>query len=202
MGEPQHEDETVIERRVGPVVRIVALVGGYGILGLAFFVAAEVVLRRVFAVSLQGADEYGGYALAVLAAFGFAYALLERAHTRIDIVLERLPPFARACLDALSVSAIAALAVFLAVRGYATLAESIEFGSLSGQPSMTPLWKPQAVWVGGLVFFALVASLAAVHAVYLLLRRPETVSRVYGARTRDEEIEESRREVRVEGEPS
>lgn len=199
MGKDERRDEVVLERTLGPLVRLVALVGGYGVLALAFFVAAEVVLRRAFAVSLQGADEYGGYALAALAAFGFAYAMMERSHTRIEILLEKLPDALRIVLDLVSVLAMAALAVFLAWRGYATLAESIEFRSLSGQPSMTPLWKPQAVWVAGLVFFAAFACLSALHALYLAVREPSAVMRVYGARTLEEEIDEERRSVETRG---
>lgn len=185
----QNGRSTPVTEIFGGGVRLLALAAGYAVLGLACLIAAEIVLRRAFRISLQGADELGGYVLAVLAAFGFAYTLLERGHTRIELVLERLPLGARAVLDVLSLLAIAAMAVFLAWRGAATLAESIEFRSLSGTPLMTPLWMPQAVWVAGLSIFALVALACLAHALVLLVRAPAAIQSAYGVRSLDEEIE-------------
>lgn len=179
-----------VETWLGPPARLIALVAGYGVLALSLLITAEVLLRRFLNLSLQGGDEFGGYVLATLAAFGFAYALLERSHTRVELVLERLPPAARRCLNLLSALSLAAMAVFFAWRGWTTLAESIEYRSLSGTPMMTPLWQPQAVWVAGLVFFAIVAVASAVHAAILFLAGSPNLARWYGIKTLDEEIHE------------
>lgn len=192
-------DDDPLGRAVGPAIRLTALLAGYGVLLLAFFVAAEVVLRRTVGVSLQGADEFGGYVLAAMAAFGFAYALMDRAHTRIELLLERLPRRPRAALDVLAMLAMAAMAAFMAWRGIAVVMESVEFGSLSGTPSMTPLWRPQAVWAAGLAVFAAFAVAAAIHAVVLFVRRPEAVQALYGARSLDEEIAEEKRSIETRG---
>jgi TRAP-type C4-dicarboxylate transport system permease small subunit len=192
-------DDNPLARAVGPAIRLTALLAGYGVLALAFFVAAEVVLRRTVGVSLQGADEFGGYVLAAMAAFGFAYALLDRAHTRIELLLERLPRRPRAALDALAMVAVAAMATFMAWRGVTVVLESVEYGSLSGTPSMTPLWRPQAVWAAGLAIFAAFALAAAVHAVVLAVRRPDAVQAFYGARSLDEEIAEEKRSIAERG---
>ncbi|BDA85136.1 TRAP transporter small permease protein [Aureimonas sp. SA4125] len=179
-----------LQTYLGPPARIFALVGGYAILALALVITCEVLVRRFFNFSLQGGDEFGGYVLAVVAAFGFAYAWLERAHTRVELVLERLPPGLRSFLDLLSVLSIAAMAIFMAWRGFTTLTESIDYGSLSGTPMMTPLWQPQAVWVAGLLFFALVASATAVQACLLFLRRSPLLADWYGVKSLNEEIRE------------
>ncbi len=179
-----------VETCLGPLARLVALVAGYGVLALSLLITAEVLLRRFLNLSLQGGDEFGGYVLATLAAFGFAYALLERSHTRVEIVLERLPAAARRCLNLLSALSLAAMAVFFAWRGWTTLAESIEYRSLSGTPMMTPLWQPQAVWVAGLAFFALVAVASAVHAAVLFFSRSPNLARWYGIKTLGEELHE------------
>ena len=192
-------DDNPLTRAVGPAIRLVALLGGYAVLALAFFVCAEVILRRAVGISLQGADEFGGYVLAGMAAFGFAYALMERSHTRIELLLERLPNRAVAGLDALAVLAVAGMAAFMAWRGVAVVMESIEFRSLSGTPSMTPLWRPQAIWAAGLIVFAAFAAAAAIHALRLLIVRPDALRAWYGARTLDEEIAEEKRSVERRG---
>ncbi len=50
----------------------------------AVLIAVEVVLRKVFALSLGGADEISNYVLAVTSSWTFGYALLRKAHIRID----------------------------------------------------------------------------------------------------------------------
>lgn len=175
---------------LGPVARIFALFAGYSVLGLALLITCEVLLRRLFNFSLQGGDEFGGYTLAMLAAFGFAYTWLERSHTRVELVLERVPKGVRAVLDLISALSIASMAIFLAWRAWTTLAESIEYRSLSGTPMMTPLWQPQALWVIGLAFFALVAAITAVHAAILFAKRSPMLAQWYGVKTLNEEINE------------
>lgn len=174
----------------GPLARYMALAAGYGVLGLSILITCEVLMRRFFNVSLQGGDEFGGYVLAVLAAFGFAHTWLERAHTRVEILLERSRGTLRSILDVLAVLSITAMAVFMAWRAWTTLLESLEYGSLSGTPMMTPLWQPQALWVAGLSVFALVTVATAIHAVLLLIRGSSLLSQFYGAKTVDEELRE------------
>ena len=59
-------------------------------LGLAVVVTVETVARKVFNVSLQGADELGGYALAVGSTIAFSLALMGRNHIRVDVFHETL----------------------------------------------------------------------------------------------------------------
>jgi TRAP-type mannitol/chloroaromatic compound transport system permease small subunit len=188
-----------VVRTFGPVLRLTALAAGYGVLALSFLIAAEVILRRAAGVSLQGADEYGGYVRAAMATFGFAYALMERAHTRIELLHERLSARPRAVLDVIAMLAVAGMAVFMAMRGVALTAESHAFGTLSGTPRMTPLWRPQAVWAAGLVLFAAFAAACAVHALILMVRNPAAVQRFYGAKSLDEEIAEEKRSAETRG---
>lgn len=182
-------------RWLGPPARLGAILAGWALTALAVVVGLEVVLRKLFNISLQGADELGGYAVALAAAFGFAWTLLERAHTRIDLFMGFLPAGARRILNLLAVMAIAVFATFMAWRGWTTLLESIEYKSLSGTPLMTPLWWPQSLWVLGLAFFALVALAAFGHALWLMVTDPASLNRFYGARSLAEEIEEERRSL-------
>ena len=47
----------------------------------------EIIARKLFNHSLQGVDEIGGYVVAIIGTFGMALAAVERAHTRIDVLL-------------------------------------------------------------------------------------------------------------------
>ena len=184
---------------LGPLARLFALVAGYAVLGLSLLITTEVFLRKMFNVSLQGSAEFGGYTLATLAAFGFAYTWLDRSHTRVEILLERLPRGVRRVLDLISVLSITAMAVFMAWRGWAAMADSVAYGSLSGTPLMTPLWQPQAVWVLGLIFFALVAAATAVHALVLFVTGAPGLAEAYGAKSLGEELKEHAAQLNERG---
>ncbi len=56
--------------------RMLAWLGGALILGSAFLVTVEVLLRKFFGTSIAGADEISGYAFGVATSLGFAFALL------------------------------------------------------------------------------------------------------------------------------
>lgn len=182
--------ENPLTRAVNPLARFLALIAGYMLLGVALFVTVEILARRFLHISLQGGDELGGYMLAILAAFGFSYALIERAHTRVEILIERVGPRMQAMLNVFSAWCIALMAAFMAWRAWTTLMESVEYRSLSGTPLMTPLWQPQSLWFAGLLLFAGISLAVAVHATLLMLRDRRRLNRFYGIKTLEEVIEE------------
>ncbi|HRP96475.1 MAG TPA: TRAP transporter small permease [Rhodocyclaceae bacterium] len=192
-------EKNPVERWCGPVVHAFSLVAGYAVLAITLVIGAEILLRRVFGMSLQGADEYGGYMLAIVTAIGAAHALLDRAHTRIEILVERLPQGARAVLNVASALVMAAMAAFLAWRAVVAMLESIEYQSVSTSPLMTPLWMPQAAWVAGMILFAVVASVVALHALSLTVGNWRAINRWYGIKTLSEELDEATAEVEPQG---
>ncbi|HEX5513894.1 MAG TPA: TRAP transporter small permease [Gammaproteobacteria bacterium] len=178
------------------LARLAALGAGYATLALSFLVAFEVVARKVFNYSMQGADEIGGYVMAIGVAFSFTYALVERAHTRVDVFYAQCPVFLRAPLNLFASLSLAGMAVFMFHRGVATLQESIEFKSLASTPLQTPLWIPQGLWVVGLGLFALFTAVLALRAIYLVVTRQfGSVNKEFGPRDADDEIEEAQREL-------
>ena len=70
---------------------VLATVFGLIFLGLAVVVTVETIARKLFNVSLQGADELGGYALAVGSTIAFSLALMGRNHIRVDVFHEMFP---------------------------------------------------------------------------------------------------------------
>ncbi|SDL05574.1 TRAP-type C4-dicarboxylate transport system, small permease component [Modicisalibacter muralis] len=170
-----------------------ALMAGYAALFLAGLITFEVIARKFFNFSIQGANEIGGYVLAIGVAFSFAYALLQRAHTRVDVLLAKLPAALRAPLNVIASVLLAGFAGFMLWRGADTLLVTLEFQSHASTPLQTPLWIPQSLWVAGLAVFALLATLLALRAIYLLLGgNVAQLNTEFDPRSADEELDEAR----------
>ncbi len=172
-----------------PVARFVAILCGYGVLILSFAITVEIVGRKFFGFSLQGIDDIGGYALAIVAAIGASYTMAMRGHTRIDVFLIRMPAFWQAVLNAVAMVTLAGFAVFALYRGEDVLSESIEFRSVATNPLQTPLWIPQATWLFGVGLFAVFASAYAAHSLYLLIADRRRLNRLYGPATAKDEVD-------------
>ena len=166
-----------------------SIIGGYVLLGLSFLIVFEVIARKLFDFSLQGVDEIGGYVVAITGTFGFAYALIERTHTRIDIVLDHVPSWLRNLLNVLAYGLVTAASVFMLRYAYEALNESILFGSLSPTPLQTTMWIPQSLWVAGLVLFCITALAILVHLLLLQFRDSELAFRLYGPPTIQQEVD-------------
>lgn len=159
--------------------------------GLSLVVTVETIMRKVFNVSLQGADELGGYSLAFGATIAFSLAVMGRSHIRVDVFHDRLPTWLQTALNWLSIVCIAAFAVLLAVLAWFVLQDSRSYQSVSQTPWATPLSWPQGAWLFGLVMFALVSTVFALRATWLLVtRRSTAMNHEFGPRTTKEEVEE------------
>jgi TRAP-type C4-dicarboxylate transport system permease small subunit len=170
-----------------------ALAAGYGGLCLSVLITFEVIARKFFNFSLQGVDEIGGYVLAIGVSFSFAYALLQRAHTRVDVLLAKLPGVLRGPLNVSAALLLATFAAFMLWRAVDTLLVTLEFQSHASTPLQTPLWIPQSLWVAGLTVFSLLAGLLALRAVFLLVTGDiSRLNREFDARSADDELDEAR----------
>ncbi len=153
---------------------------GYLLLLLSLLVGIEVTSRKLFGFSLQGADELGGYVLAIQGAVGFSYALICRAHTRIDVFLTQMPKAVQTVLNLVAMLSITAFAAFMAWRAASAFAETLEYRSIANSPLATPLWIPQSIWLAGLLIFAVISAAMSVWAVYLLFWRNKEFNHEYG----------------------
>jgi TRAP-type C4-dicarboxylate transport system permease small subunit len=73
------------------VEAIIADLFGAIFLTLSVVVTVETLARKLFNFSLQGADELGGYALAIGSTLAFTLALVGRNHIRVDVFHELFP---------------------------------------------------------------------------------------------------------------
>ena len=177
-------------RALERVVDVLVLAVGWWLIVLSVATCVEMISRKLFAFSLQGVDEVGGYTLAIVGAIGFSYTLITRGHTRIDFLVSKLPERWRSVLNMLAMVTLAAMALFAVLRCWVVLSESIEFQSHSTTPLQTPMWLPQSMWLTGWALFAIVAIYMALHSVALFVGgRHAELNKAYGPQTLAEEIE-------------
>ena len=148
---------------------ILADIFGIIFLALSIIVAVEALARKLFNFSLQGADELGGYALAIGSTIGFALAIGGRNHVRVDVFHARLSPVLQAVLNWLSAVSLGAVALFLAAICLRVPLDTLAYGSTAQSPWATPLIWPQSLWYLGLLLFALFAAIAAARATRMLV---------------------------------
>jgi TRAP-type C4-dicarboxylate transport system permease small subunit len=142
--------------------------GGALLLAAALTVSVDVIARKLFTVSLGGADELSGYAFAIGSAWAFPFALLRRANVRVDALYQHLPARLCALLDILALAALGVFAVFLARYAWDVMATSWSLASRSNSALKVPLWIPQALWVAGLLLFLATLALMLARALRAL----------------------------------
>jgi len=173
------------------VEALLAWIFGGIFLGLAVVVTVETICRKVFNVSLQGADELGGYALAVGSTLAFSLALMGRAHIRVDVFHEKFPPRVQAVLNWIAVLSLAVFGLFIAWVAFKVIGDTLQYRSTAQTPWATPLIIPQSVWYAGLAIFALVATGYALRATGLLFSgRIETLNTDFHPKSAKEELKE------------
>jgi TRAP-type mannitol/chloroaromatic compound transport system permease small subunit len=172
------------------LARAGAWFGGLLIIASARLIGVEVVIRRAFDLTIGGADELSGFALAISTAFGLAFTLLERAHIRIDSLYVHLPVRVCALLDILGLAALLGFFGLITWHALGVLETSWRLGARSVSPLATHLLIPHALWVTGLIMFLLIAGLLLIRALGLLLTGDAvSVQRLIGSRSVSEELE-------------
>lgn len=154
--------------------RGVALLCGVVLLVTVGLIIIEIALRKLAGGVLGGTDEVSGYVMAGISAWGFGYALLERAHVRIDLLHRRLATRLQSALDLFALSALASVAILVSYHGWRVLGTTLERGSRANTPLETPLWIPQSVWVMGWTWFALCAVALLVCSIILIAKGRRT----------------------------
>ena len=150
--------------------RYFAIAGGWALAILSLYIGADVIGRKLFAFSLQGSDEIGGYVLAIICAWGFSYTLVQKAHIRLSALLAKFPETAQAVANTIAYGALLLLAFLMLWRGAYMLFESLQIHAVAPTPLETPLWIPQGLWTLGLLWFFLHVSFYFLHALSLLLK--------------------------------
>ncbi|MBY6059540.1 TRAP transporter small permease subunit [Leisingera daeponensis] len=188
------EAETPLDHLLAQVAKagkVATWVSGFALVLVSLMVAAEVLLRKFFSVTLGGMDEITGYVLAVSVSWTLAYALTEKAHIRIDVLYNLVSARFRGLLDLLSLASLTALMFTVTYWAGKLLLTTLKFGSTSNSALQTPLWIPQALWVAGFLFFSFTLLLLVLRAAAFVLRgNVSGVSQIVGIRSVADEVEE------------
>jgi TRAP-type C4-dicarboxylate transport system permease small subunit len=175
-------------RGFGAIARVGAIVAGWALMAISVATCIEVLGRKYFGFSFRGLDEIGGYMLAGVSAFGFAYALSRHSHMRVTLLFPYIPAWVQSFLNALAMLTLAAMAAFCAWRGLYEVLDVLSSGKRSNTPLSVPLWLPQTIWLAGMVVFAAGAILMALDALSLFFRDRTVLNRIYGPQSLEEEI--------------
>jgi TRAP-type C4-dicarboxylate transport system permease small subunit len=150
------------------IARVGAVIGGALLLIAAIVICIDITLRYTASITLGGADEFSGYALAIASAWGLSTAVLTRSHIRIDTVYVRVRSRVRAILDLVSLAVLALFFSLVTWHAFGVLQQSWTSSSRSLSEIQMPLVAPQALWVLGLAFFVAVALLLLARGVHAL----------------------------------
>lgn len=146
--------------------RAVAILIGIGLLICVVFVLLDIVLRQVGA-SFGGTDEISGYVMAITAAWGMSYTLLELGHVRIDLLRSRVATRGRVLFDLFSMIVLTVTISLIAFRCWPVLEKSLANDSRANTVLETPLWLVQLPWFLGWAWFGLTAWLTLLAALVL-----------------------------------
>ncbi|WP_366655655.1 TRAP transporter small permease [Fodinicurvata sp. EGI_FJ10296] len=183
--------------RIHTLSRIAVIIGGSLMLLSAVGITIDVILRRILHLSTWGASEFSYYALAVSTSWSFAYALLVKAHIRIDALTQRLATPLRVACDVIAMVGLAAFAILATGAVYDLFERSWQRGSTSITTMATPLWIPQGLWLAGFAFFAFVSALLLLRVAFALLveRKLAPVDRYAGSPLLEDDIDSSTQSV-------
>lgn len=178
-------------RLANTAARYAVLASGALTIASVLLISYDVIVRKLFGITIGGSDELSSYAFAISTSWSLAYGVLQRANVRVDVLYQYLPVRVSALLDWLSLVCMGVFIGYLTFYAYDVVAQSWIYGSRANTPLGTPLALPQGLWFGGLVFMCLILALMLIRSsVALVTGDIETVKLVAGMRSTKEEAEE------------
>ena len=161
--------EPAFERFLAKTVLYGARGGGYLMLATAIMISTDVVIRKLFSVTLIGAAELSGFAFAGAASWAFAFAVFKKAHVRVDVFYRLASLSVKSALDVFAMISLALVSCLLTWYISALLVEAIELNSESALLRL-PLWIPHLICSLGLVLFSVSSLYVAIKMLFLLIR--------------------------------
>ncbi|GAA5236588.1 TRAP transporter small permease [Verticiella sediminum] len=144
----------------GRIVRLMGQ-GAMALAGLCYVAMAalilfDIVARRFLGFSTVATTEISGYLLAIGMTLGLGGALSQRAHVRIDVLVQKMPLRVRVGLHLLSLLSLLLVTGFFAYGAIALAWESWEFQATDVSALRVPLVIPQGLWALGFVLLLVV----------------------------------------------
>lgn len=188
---PHHSALASLTAFAETLSRAAVWVGGALTIASVLVICVDVLIRKFLGHTIGGSDELSSYAFAISTTWSLAFAVLQRANVRVDILYQYLPVRLSAVLDWLSLVALGTFMGVLTYYAYDVVAASFAQNSHANTPLATPLYLPQGLWFVGLFFMCVVLALMLVRAsVALVTGDIETVKAIAGVRSAQEEAQE------------
>lgn len=173
------------------ISRFAVWAGGGALLLCAFMVSVDVIMRKLFSMTMSGSDEISGYVFAAATAWAYSYCLLHRSHIRIDALYGVLPAWLRSVLDAIGLALLLFYMTYLTDKAIGVFLTSWAHDSVSITTLSIRQWIPQLFWVGGLCWFVITLAFLLVYVlVSLVLGDVATVQKIAGAMSAESQIDE------------
>jgi TRAP-type transport system small permease protein len=153
----------LVEKYFEPAVIVVTLAA------IIVLVFADVVARLVFATSIAPANEVARLAFVYMIYFGVSYAIRERRHMRVTIVLDSVPPVARRAMLALAELIFLAYSIAVCWLGVVITANAVERGQI-----LSATQWPTAVLYAAIIFSGAISALRLAHSLYRVLAVGDT----------------------------
>lgn len=154
-------------------------------------ISFDVLARKFLGFTTGGADELSSYAFAISTSWSLAYATLQRANVRVDVLYQYMPVRLAAVLDWVSLVALGVFMAMLTYYAYDVVGASLAQSSRANTPLATPLAIPQGLWFAGLLFMCVILALMLLRASMALVTGDiATVTAIAGVRSIQEEAEE------------
>ncbi|MGJ7544666.1 TRAP transporter small permease subunit [Variovorax sp. LT1R16] len=165
--------------------------GGALTIGSVLLISFDVLARKFLGFTTGGADELSSYAFAISTSWALAFATLQRANVRVDVLYALLPTRLSAVLDWLSLVALGVFMAFLTWYAYDVVGTSWAQKSTANTTLATPLWIPQGLWLLGLGWMCIVLAVMLLRASLALVTGDiERVKALCGVRSAQEEADE------------
>lgn len=176
--------------RCSRVSRWLAWFGGAALLLSACLISLDVVFRAIWKITYFESFELSGYAFAIATALGMSYAMVTKAHIRIELVYSFVPEKWRSWLDVWSYAGLSVVSLALLYWCASTVLANLQSGARSNSSLAVPLAVPQGIWLLGLAWLALLSTLFACYGLArCLMGRSSEVHHVLGMASLQEEIE-------------
>lgn len=165
---------------------------GWGYLLMTAIIGFDVLARRLLGFSTEATGELTGYLLAIGMTLGLAGTLLDRAHVRIDVLVQRLPLRLRVWLHLAALAALLGAGGFMAFGAGSLALDSAQLGATDLSALRTPLAIPQGLWAAGFALMLLAGVALACRSVAQLLRgQHDALDAALSARTYQDEAQET-----------
>jgi TRAP-type C4-dicarboxylate transport system permease small subunit len=188
----------LLRRGVAGAAALMAYIAGWNYVACALFITFDIVARNMFGFSSRATVEVTGYMLACGIAWALAHTLAQRAHIRVDVLLNRWPARVRAPMHVFALALLGVFAAFCAWAAWSLVDESALFDAHDNSALRIALVIPQGIWFAGIAAFAVMVAVLLLESLLTLVAgRAEDLDALLGSRGIDDETREALDAVRM-----